>query len=285
MMPKWAYGFWQSRQRYETQEQLLGVLREYRKRGLPLDNIVQDWFYWPEDQWGCHCFDAEALPRPQGDGRRGPRQRRARDDFGLGQILQGHRQLSRSSTRSAGSTADGHAAAGRAGQRSQLHQGACTATGSAPGYPNAFYDPYNQPARDICSGRSSTASRTRASTPGGSIPTSPTSIRTCRSPSASGAWARPRRGRAPLTSTHTLWFSRASRPSPFKPPSPRPAQTRSRPAPSWTTTSPIIHSSLPPPPPCSCGERIFPPTPSLSPPLPLPPPPSPPPPRLLVCST
>ena len=63
--PKWAFGFWQSRQRYETQDQLLGVLREYRKRGLPLDNIVQDWLYWPEDQWGCQCFDAKRFPDPR----------------------------------------------------------------------------------------------------------------------------------------------------------------------------------------------------------------------------
>jgi len=65
LMPKWAYGFWQSRQRYNTQEELLGVVREYRKRGLPLDNIVQDWFYWPEDSWGCHCFDPKRFADPQ----------------------------------------------------------------------------------------------------------------------------------------------------------------------------------------------------------------------------
>ncbi|MES3021389.1 MAG: TIM-barrel domain-containing protein, partial [Pseudomonadota bacterium] len=47
MMPKWSYGYWQSRQRYETQAQLLDVVKEHRKRGWPLDNIVQDWFYWP----------------------------------------------------------------------------------------------------------------------------------------------------------------------------------------------------------------------------------------------
>ncbi|MYM39587.1 glycoside hydrolase family 31 protein [Duganella qianjiadongensis] len=62
MMPKWAYGYWQSRQRYETQEQLLGVLREYRKRGWPIDNMVQDWFYWPEDGWGSHDFDQARFP-------------------------------------------------------------------------------------------------------------------------------------------------------------------------------------------------------------------------------
>ena len=66
MMPQWAYGFWQSRQRYETQEQLLGVVREYRKRRIPLDNIVEDWFYWPQDQWGSHQFDKTRFPDPQG---------------------------------------------------------------------------------------------------------------------------------------------------------------------------------------------------------------------------
>jgi len=66
LMPKWAYGFWQSRQRYETQDQLLGVVAEYRKRGWPLDNIVQDWFYWPEDQWGSHDFDKARFPDPKG---------------------------------------------------------------------------------------------------------------------------------------------------------------------------------------------------------------------------
>lgn len=65
LMPRWAYGFWQSRQRYNTQDELLGVVREYRKRQLPIDNIVQDWFYWPEDQWGCHCFDPKRFPKPQ----------------------------------------------------------------------------------------------------------------------------------------------------------------------------------------------------------------------------
>ena len=62
--PKWAFGFWQSRQRYETQDQLLGALREYRKRSIPLDNIVQDWLYWPQDQWGCQCFDPARFPNP-----------------------------------------------------------------------------------------------------------------------------------------------------------------------------------------------------------------------------
>jgi alpha-D-xyloside xylohydrolase len=63
--PRWAYGFWQSRQRYNTQEELLGVVREYRQRGIGFDNIVQDWFYWREDDWGSHKFDPKRFPDPK----------------------------------------------------------------------------------------------------------------------------------------------------------------------------------------------------------------------------
>lgn len=66
MMPKWAMGFWQCRQRYQTQDELLGVVKEFRKREIPLDNIVQDWFYWPEDKWGDHDFDHTRFPDPDG---------------------------------------------------------------------------------------------------------------------------------------------------------------------------------------------------------------------------
>jgi len=45
---------------------LLQVVAEYRKRGIPLDNIVLDWFYWPEDAWGSHEFDASRFPDPAG---------------------------------------------------------------------------------------------------------------------------------------------------------------------------------------------------------------------------
>lgn len=66
MMPLWAMGFWQSRERYKTQEELLGVAREYRKREIPFDNIVLDWQYWPIDKWGDHNFDPERFPDPDG---------------------------------------------------------------------------------------------------------------------------------------------------------------------------------------------------------------------------
>jgi alpha-D-xyloside xylohydrolase len=66
MMPEWAFGFWQSRQRYKTQQESLDVLAGYRKRGIPIDNIVQDWFYWKADQWGSHQFDPTRFPNPDG---------------------------------------------------------------------------------------------------------------------------------------------------------------------------------------------------------------------------
>lgn len=66
VMPKWAMGFWQSRERYKTQVELLSTLAEFRRRGIPIDNIVQDWFYWPVDAWGDHDFDSERFPDPKG---------------------------------------------------------------------------------------------------------------------------------------------------------------------------------------------------------------------------
>ncbi|MBN1377828.1 MAG: DUF5110 domain-containing protein [Gammaproteobacteria bacterium] len=65
MLPRWAYGFWQSRQRYKTQDELLDVVKEYRKRKIPFDNIVLDWFYWEEDSWGSHEFDPKRFPNPK----------------------------------------------------------------------------------------------------------------------------------------------------------------------------------------------------------------------------
>lgn len=66
MLPQWAYGLWQSRQRYETQQQSLDAVDGFRKRQIPFDNIVQDWFYWKRDQWGSHEFDPERFPDPDG---------------------------------------------------------------------------------------------------------------------------------------------------------------------------------------------------------------------------
>jgi alpha-D-xyloside xylohydrolase len=65
MIPRWALGLWQSRQRYETSKQSLDAVDGFRARGIPLDNIVQDWFYWKEDSWGSHEFDPIRFPDPE----------------------------------------------------------------------------------------------------------------------------------------------------------------------------------------------------------------------------
>ncbi|TDG37288.1 DUF5110 domain-containing protein [Pedobacter changchengzhani] len=65
ILPKWAMGFWQSRERYKTQEEVLNTVREFRKRQVPLDIIVQDWQYWKLDEWGSATFDPDLFPDPK----------------------------------------------------------------------------------------------------------------------------------------------------------------------------------------------------------------------------
>ena len=62
VMPRWAMGYWQSRERYKTQEEIVSTMRDFRRRHFPIDNIVQDWSYWPEDAWGSHDFDTARFP-------------------------------------------------------------------------------------------------------------------------------------------------------------------------------------------------------------------------------
>ncbi len=64
IVPRWAMGFWQSRERYKTQEEILNTVAEFRKRKIPLDNIVEDWSYWKEADWGSQEFDASRFPNP-----------------------------------------------------------------------------------------------------------------------------------------------------------------------------------------------------------------------------
>lgn len=61
-MPDWATGFWQSKLRYRTQDELLAVAREYRRRGLPLSVIVSDFFHWTH--LGDWRFDPAQWPDP-----------------------------------------------------------------------------------------------------------------------------------------------------------------------------------------------------------------------------
>ena len=65
IMPKWAMGYWQSRERYTTQDEVLATFKEFRERQIPIDNIVLDWMHWPEDGWGSHRFDPDRFPDPK----------------------------------------------------------------------------------------------------------------------------------------------------------------------------------------------------------------------------
>lgn len=134
MMPKWAYGFWQSRQRYETQDQLLDTVHEYRKRGWPLDNIVQDWFYWPENGWGSHDFDKARFPDPKG----------MVDD-----VHKNHAHVMLSIWGKFYPNTDNYKEFASKGHMwtKNVENGDLDWVGS--GYKNSHYDPYTQEARDI----------------------------------------------------------------------------------------------------------------------------------------
>lgn len=66
IMPNWAMGYWQSREKYNTRDEVLGTVSEFRKRNIPIDNVVIDWLHWKQDSWGSHEFDKERFPDPKG---------------------------------------------------------------------------------------------------------------------------------------------------------------------------------------------------------------------------
>ena len=84
LFPKWTYGYIQSKERYDDQDEITSVVEEYRDREIPLDCIVQDWRYWDDDdeetdyspieqpddgswgEWGQKSFDPDRFPDPSG---------------------------------------------------------------------------------------------------------------------------------------------------------------------------------------------------------------------------
>lgn len=62
MIPEWALGFWQCKLRYRTQDEVLAIAREHKRRGLPLSVIVVDFFHWPKQ--GDWKFDPKFFPDP-----------------------------------------------------------------------------------------------------------------------------------------------------------------------------------------------------------------------------
>lgn len=62
MFGKWAWGFWQCKEHYATQQELLDVAQRYRAMHVPLDCVIQDWYYWSPHPWGSHQFDTNRYP-------------------------------------------------------------------------------------------------------------------------------------------------------------------------------------------------------------------------------
>lgn len=64
MLPRSAFGYWQSKERYASQEEIVSVVKEFRNKGIPIDIIVQDWRYWGKYGWNAFKFDEEYYPDP-----------------------------------------------------------------------------------------------------------------------------------------------------------------------------------------------------------------------------
>lgn len=66
MFPLWTYGYWQSKERYKSQGEVVGVVRKYRELGVPLDGIIQDWQYWGNNYlWNAMDFTNPEYPDPK----------------------------------------------------------------------------------------------------------------------------------------------------------------------------------------------------------------------------
>jgi alpha-D-xyloside xylohydrolase len=65
MFPRWAYGYWQCRERYHSQREILDTAAEFRKRQIPVDALVQDWQYWGKYGWNAMKFDEDHYPQPK----------------------------------------------------------------------------------------------------------------------------------------------------------------------------------------------------------------------------
>ncbi|HTP13966.1 MAG TPA: TIM-barrel domain-containing protein, partial [Bacteroidota bacterium] len=66
MLPRWAYGFWQCRERYTSGADLVNTVKEFRQKKIPMDVIVQDWQYWGKSGWGVPKFDTTNYSNPAG---------------------------------------------------------------------------------------------------------------------------------------------------------------------------------------------------------------------------
>src|SRR6185437_11769382 len=134
LLPRWAYGFWQSRDHYETQQQLLGVVEKYRQLGLPLDNIVQDWRYWKDDAWGSHELDPTRYPDPRAM---------------IAQVHALHAHLMMSVWPKFYPTTENYKALAARGYIFPLSVELGIRDWVGPGYTFGFYDPFSEGARQL----------------------------------------------------------------------------------------------------------------------------------------
>ncbi|KTF68496.1 TIM-barrel domain-containing protein [Sphingomonas sp. HT-1] len=134
MMPKWVYGFWQSRQRYDTAAEVTGVVDKYRSLNIPLDNIVLDWRYWRDDDWGSHNFDPTRFADPKAM---------------IEKVHDQHANFMISVWPKFYPTTENYKELNAAGAAYQgnLRQGNKDWVG--PGYASTFYDPYSAEGRRI----------------------------------------------------------------------------------------------------------------------------------------
>ena len=134
IMPKWAMGFWQSRDKYSSQKEILSTFNEFRKRKMPIDNIVQDWSYWKEDSWGDQEFDRSRYPDPKA----------MLDSI---HALNGHLMIS--VWPKFYPTTDNYKALDAKGHIYQQAIKDGVRDWIYPGYLGTFYDPYSQEARTM----------------------------------------------------------------------------------------------------------------------------------------
>ncbi|MDO6519563.1 glycoside hydrolase family 31 protein [Zobellia galactanivorans] len=66
MLPKWAFGYIQSRNRYKNKKQLIGVVKKHRRLKIPLDGIILDYLHWGDKGFGSMVFDPVDFPDPEG---------------------------------------------------------------------------------------------------------------------------------------------------------------------------------------------------------------------------
>lgn len=65
MLPRWAFGYFQSRNRYKNKEELVGVVKKHRELNIPLDAVILDYLHWNKEGFGSMNFDSIAFPEPE----------------------------------------------------------------------------------------------------------------------------------------------------------------------------------------------------------------------------